>query len=287
MTHRSFLFTPANHPRRVAKALASAADAAILDLEDAVAETEKAAARASLRASLQEPRRTRAFVRINARDTVHGLEDLEAAIGPELDGIVLPKAEGAADVQTIDWVMGQLERRHGLAPGSIELMPIIESAAGLVAAEAIARAAGGRVRRLCFGAADFTFDLDMTWSRDETELTPARAHLVAVSRAAGLEPPVDTVWVDLQDTNGLEASVRRAAALGFRGKLCIHPDQLEPVHRVFTPSEEEIAYATKVVAAFEAAEAEGSAAIRVDGRFVDYPIVYRAQRTLARARRDD
>ncbi|MFW5679670.1 MAG: HpcH/HpaI aldolase/citrate lyase family protein [Pseudomonadota bacterium] len=287
MTHRSFLFTPANHPRRVAKALASAADAAILDLEDAVAETEKAAARASLRASLQEPRRTRAFVRINARDTVHGLEDLEAAIGPNLDGIVLPKAEAAADVQTIDWAMGQLERRHGLAPGSIELMPIIESAAGLVAAEPIARAAGGRVRRLCFGAADFTFDLDMTWSRDETELTPARAHLVAVSRAAGLEPPVDTVWVDLQDTDGLEASARRAAGLGFRGKLCIHPDQLEPVHRVFTPSDEEIAYATKVVAAFEAAEAEGSAAIRVDGRFVDYPIVYRAQRTLARARRDD
>jgi citrate lyase subunit beta/citryl-CoA lyase len=108
----------------------------------------------------------------------------------------------------------------------------------------------------------------------------ARAKIVTASRAAGLEAPLDTVWVDLQDSEGLEASARNALAYGFQGKMCIHPNQIAVVNRVFTPSEDEIAFAERVVAAFAEAEAEGVASIQLDGKFIDYPIVYRARRLL-------
>ena len=122
----------------------------------------------------------------------------------------------------------------------------------------------------------------MVWSRGEAELTPARAAIVTASRAAGIEAPLDTVWVDLTDPQGLEASARTALGLGFQGKMCIHPDQIPIVNRVFTPSDEEVAFAERVAAAFARAEEEGSAAIQLDGKFIDYPIVYRAQRVLDR-----
>jgi citrate lyase subunit beta/citryl-CoA lyase len=122
----------------------------------------------------------------------------------------------------------------------------------------------------------------MAWSRDEAELAHARAAIVIASRAAGIEAPLDTVWVDLTDRDGLEASARTALGFGFQGKMCIHPDQIAVVNRVFTPSDAEIAFAERVAAAFAKAEAEGSAAIQLDGKFIDYPIVYRARRVLRR-----
>jgi citrate lyase subunit beta/citryl-CoA lyase len=124
----------------------------------------------------------------------------------------------------------------------------------------------------------------MKWNRDEAELTPARSAIVVASRAAGIEAPFDTVWTDLTDPEGFRASCRRAADLGFQGKMCIHPDQVAGANEAFAPSAEEVGRAERVVAAFKRAEAEGLASITVDGRFVDYPIVYRAQRLLARAR---
>jgi citrate lyase subunit beta/citryl-CoA lyase len=136
------------------------------------------------------------------------------------------------------------------------------------------------VKRIAFGAGDFTLDVNMAWSRNETELAYARARIVTASRASGIEAPLDTVWVDLADVEGLEASARSALAFGFQGKMCIHPKQIAVVNRVFTPSEAEIAFAERVVAAFARAEAEGTAAIQLDGKFIDYPIVYRAQRVL-------
>jgi citrate lyase subunit beta/citryl-CoA lyase len=120
----------------------------------------------------------------------------------------------------------------------------------------------------------------MAWSRSETELAHARAVIVTASRATGIDAPLDTVWVDLTDKEGLEASARTALRYGFQGKMCIHPGQFEVVNRVFTPSNAEIAFAERVIAAFAKAEAEGSAAIQLDGKFIDYPIVYRAQRVL-------
>jgi citrate lyase subunit beta/citryl-CoA lyase len=276
---RSFLFAPGNHPRRVANALSLNVDAVILDLEDAVATTEKPAARGAVAAALAVPRQPLLYVRVNAADTEFCYGDLVAVVRPGLDGIVLPKVESAIALATIDWLLAQLEREQGLVPGGIDLIPIIETAAGLTNLDVIL-AAGTRVRHIAFGAGDFTLDVNMAWSRTEAELAFARARIATASRAAGIEAPLDTVWVDLTDEEGLEMSARTALGFGFQGKMCIHPKQIAPVHRVFTPGEAEVAVAERVVAAFAEAEASGSAAIQLDGKFIDYPILYRAQRVL-------
>jgi citrate lyase subunit beta/citryl-CoA lyase len=276
---RSFLFAPGNRARRVEKALSLEADAVILDLEDAVATAEKRATRDAVIAALVRPRRALLYVRVNAVDTEFCYGDLAAIVRPGLDGVILPKVESAAGLATADWLLAQLEREQGLAPRAIDLVPIIETARGLNLIDAIL-AAGTRVKRVAFGAGDFTLDVNMAWSRGEAELDYARAKIVTASRAAGIEAPLDTVWVDLADEEGLEASARTALGFGFQGKMCIHPNQIAVVNRVFTPSESEIAFAERVVAAFARAEAEGSAAIQLDGKFIDYPILYRAQRVL-------
>jgi citrate lyase subunit beta/citryl-CoA lyase len=278
---RSFLFAPGNHARRVEKALSLDADAVILDLEDAVATAEKPATREAVAEALERPRRGLLYVRVNAVDTEFCYGDLVAVVRPGLDGIVLPKVESVVGLATIDWLLAQLESDRGLPPGGIDLIPIIETARGLDLLGAIL-ATGTRVKRAAFGAGDFTLDVNMAWSRDEAELAHARAAIVITSRAAGIEAPLDTVWVDLTDRDGLEASARTALGFGFQGKMCIHPDQIAVVNRVFTPSDVEIAFAERVVAAFAKAEAEGSAAIQLDGKFIDYPIVYRARRVLQR-----
>jgi len=257
---RSFLFAPGNHARRVANALSLDADAVILDLEDAVATAEKPAARGAVAAALSLARHSLLYVRVNAADTEFCYGDLVAVVRPGLDGIILPKVESATALATIDWLLAQLEREQELAPRTIDLIPIIETAGGLSNLDAIL-AAGARVRHVAFGAGDFTLDVNMAWSRTEAELAFARARIATASRAAGIEAPLDTVWVDLADEEGLEMSARTALGFGFQGKMCIHPKQIAPVHRVFTPSEAEVAYAERVVAAFAEAEAAGSAAI--------------------------
>jgi len=251
----------------------------ILDLEDAVATAEKPATRAAIAASLTRPRTGLLYVRVNGADTEFCCGDLVAVVQPGLDGIILPKVESPATLATIDWLLRQIERERGLQECAIDLIPIIETASGLTHLDAIL-AAGTRVKRIAFGAGDFTLDVNMQWKRDEAELSYARARIVTASRAAGLEAPLDTVWVDLQDAAGLEGSTRTALAYGFQGKMCIHPNQVAVVNRIFTPSEDEIAFAERVVAAFANAEAEGIASIQLDGKFIDYPIVYRAQRLL-------
>jgi citrate lyase subunit beta/citryl-CoA lyase len=276
---RSLLFAPGNHARRVEKALSLDADAVILDLEDAVAVAEKAATRAVVAVALEQPRQGLLYVRVNAVDTDFCYGDLVAVVQRGLDGIILPKVESAAGLATIDWLLTQLERDRGLLPGAVDLIPIIETARGVQQIDAIL-ATGTRVRRVAFGAGDFTLDVNMAWSRGEVELAHARSVIVTASRAVGIEAPLDTVWVDLGDPEGLEASARTALGYGFQGKMCIHPDQIAVVNRVYTPSDAEIAFAERVVAAFVAAEGTGSAAIQLDGKFIDYPIVYRAQRVL-------
>jgi citrate lyase subunit beta/citryl-CoA lyase len=276
---RSFLFAPGNHARRVEKALTLDADAVILDLEDAVAIAEKPATRGAIAAALALPRTGQLYVRVNAVDTEFCYGDLVAVVGAGLDGIILPKVETAPGLLTVDWLLAQLEREAGLPARSVDLVPIIETARGLADIDAILRA-GSRVRRVAFGAGDFTLDVNMRWSRAEAELAYARARVVTASRAAGLEAPLDTVWVDLADSDGLEASARLAQGLGFQGKMCIHPGQVGIINRVFSPSPEEAAFAERVVAAFERAEADGVASIQLDGKFIDYPIVYRARRVL-------
>ncbi len=278
------LFAPGNHPRKVEKVFGVGADAVILDLEDAVAIDEKVAARQAVLEALKKPRPCKGYVRVNALDTPFCYGDLLAVVGRWLDGVVLPKAESAAHALTVDWLLTQLERERDLPAGGIDLIPIIETGRGVAAVKEIA-GSGPRVKRLAFGAADYTRDIGMRWTLEEGELAPTRAAIVLASRVAGIESPIDTPFLHVgKHRDSLHRTTELARDIGFQGKLCIHPEQIDPVNQVFTPTEKEIAGARKIVEAFAAAEAGGSASIQVDGQFVDYPIVEKAKRTLEMAR---
>jgi citrate lyase subunit beta/citryl-CoA lyase len=281
---RSFLFAPGNHDRKVEKVFAAGADAVILDLEDAVPVSEKEQTRELVVAAMQRPRTALGYVRINGVGTRWCMGDLEAVVGPWLDGIVVPKVESPDQLRLISEKISDAERRFGIPGGSIDLMPIVETALGVESARDIA-AAGPRVRRLAFGGGDYTTELDIDWTADEHELSYARARLTHGSRIAGIEPPIDTVCMQVKDRERFRLSALNGRRAGFAGKLCIHPDQVAICNEVYSPSPEAIERARRVVAAFEAAEASGSASIRVDGEFVDYPIVERARRVLALAAR--
>ena len=275
--NRTFLFAPGNHPRKVEKVFGAGADAVILDLEDAVAIAEKEATRASVVAALKRERPCRGYVRVNALDTPFCFGDLENVIGPWLDGIVLPKVERAADLQMVDWAMTNFERKTGCTEGSIDLMPIIETGRGVANAREIC-AAGGRLKRVSFGAGDYTRDMGLEWTFEETELLPAQSEIVLASRINGLEPPIDTVFIHIREHDAFERSAKRTRQFGFQGKLCIHPDQVPAANKVLTPTQEETDWARKIISGFAEAEATGSASIQIDGYFVDYPIVEKAQR---------
>lgn len=285
---RTLLFTPANHARRVSKALSLDADAVILDLEDAVANSEKIGARKDAITAIKSTSRPKIYVRVNALDTQWTLGDLQAVVGPGLYGVVLPKVQGPEDIETVDWLLANLEREQGLNIGSIDLLPIIETAKGFsnlnkIFLEHRYRSSNQyqRVKRFTFGAGDFCNDVGMLWTSGERELDVVRNACIVTARAANLEPPIDTVWIHLKDHEGLESSVVRSLNLGFQGRLCIHPDQVSITNQVFTPSADEVLRAKKIVDSFLEAEKKGLAAIQVDGMFVDYPILYKAQKILA------
>ena len=282
--YRTFLFAPGNHPRRVEKALSLDADATILDLEDACPIAEKKATRAVVVAAYQKTRKCIGYVRVNAMSTEWGYGDIVAVVREGIDGIVLPKLETVDEIRAAEWLVTNLERERGLKLGAFDIIPIIETAKGLTNIRAIC-AAGTRVKRIAYGAGDFTLDLNMTWTRSEAELLPYRSECVLASRAAGIEPPIDTVWVDLKDAEGFRNSVAAIKGLGFQGKMCIYPDQVPVANEMLSPTAAETEWSRRVVAAFKEAEKAGSASIQLDGKFIDYPIVYRAERIIAMAER--
>ena len=277
---RSLLFAPGNHPRKVEKCLALDADVVILDLEDAVAIAEKEATRSVVvDALVDRAHRARGYIRVNAVDTPYCWGDLQAVVRPGVDGIVLPKLESESDLRTADWVVSQLERERGMEPGAFDILPIIETGKGVAAVSSICRA-GTRVRRLSFGAGDYTLDMGFRWTDGERELDQARSAIALASRTAGLDPPIDTVFVHIGRLGALRRSAELARDFGFQGKLCIHPEQVGPVNEAFSPTGEEVAQARRYLEAFREAEARGSASIQVDGHFIDYPIVEKAQRVI-------
>ena len=277
---RSLLFAPGNHPRKVEKCLGLDADVVILDLEDAVAVAEKEATRSVVVDALaNRPHRARGYVRVNAVDTPFCWGDLQAVVRPGVDGIVLPKLESAPDLRTVDWVVSQIERERGMEPGAFDVLPIIETGKGVAVVDAIC-GAGTRVRRLSFGAGDYTLDMGLRWTDGERELDQARSAIALASRAAGIEPPIDTVFIHIGRVDSLRRSAELARDFGFQGKLCIHPEQVAPVNEAFSPTGEEVAQARRYLAAFREAEARGSASIQVDGYFIDYPIVEKARRVI-------
>ena len=261
MTPRSYLFVPADRPERYAKALASGADAVIVDLEDAVAPPAKDRARALLADWLAHDGAAPVVVRINAVATPWFDADLALVRSPRVAAVMLPKAE----------------RRDDLARIPHEcLLPLIETAAGVDALREVARAP--HVQRLVFGAIDLQADLGI--AGDDQELLLFRSQLVLQSRLAGLAPPVDGVCTAIDDAGALDAETRRARRFGFGAKLCIHPRQVDAVNRGFAPSADELAWARRVL---DAAAASGGGAVAVDGKMVDKPVLLRAEEMLRQA----
>jgi citrate lyase subunit beta / citryl-CoA lyase len=281
---RSYLYAPGSSPRLMDKALDAGADAIIYDLEDAVAPREKTAARDTVAAMISGPAvsaRCEVHVRVNRAGDGYDLDDVRAVVAPGLRGLRLPKAEDAEAVRAVADLLDELEGAAGMEPGTVALYPIVESAAGVWAAESLARAP--RIARLAFGATDFLADIGGRGEGHGEATLHARSHLVLASRVAGVGRPVDSVHTRLDDEDGLRASAERARNLGFFGKSVIHPAQIAVIHDVFTPTEEEVAAAQRLVDAAEAAAAEGRAAIAVGGEFVDPAVVARARAVLGLA----
>lgn len=280
---RCLLFVPGTDTKKITKALTLPADAVILDLEDAVAMSEKESARQVVSEIInfsKSTRTTNIYIRVNGANTKYILADLQAVVQPQVTGIMLAKAEDAEEVRRVDWLIGFLEDETGIPRGTLELIPFIESVRGIENANSIA-ASCSRVKRLAFGGNDYTADTWTTYYEDGTELFYARAKLIAASRLAELEPPLDTVCPFIKNLDALREDARRARKMGFQGKLVIHPAQIDPVKEIFSPTLNEVASAKKIVNAFEEAEAKGTGVIQVDGKMVEYPIVNRARQILA------
>nr|WP_298104204.1 CoA ester lyase [uncultured Shinella sp.] len=256
------LFVPGDRPDRIQKAVSSGADAVVIDLEDAVAQANKADARSSLATSLTQAA-VPLIVRINAVGTPWHAEDLAIVSGLPVDAVMLPKAESARDAQ----VVGE---RTGLP-----VVALIESAAGIENVVSIAKA----VRRLAFGSIDYAADLSMGHTRQS--LLMPRSQLVYASRLAGIAGPIDGVTTAIADEDTVKSDCAHAVELGFTGKLLIHPVQIKPAKHAFAPSEQELEWASRIHAM---AECSGGA-VRVDGQMIDAPVVARARQILDRAQR--
>ncbi len=277
--YRSMLFVPGNDVKKVAKALASAADCVILDLEDAVAISEKAAARNVVAQILKDRGERPVYVRVNAMDTPYLYDDLTTIIPVEPTGIMLPKAESADQITCVDWLIAQLERQEGLPSGLIDMVPLIETAAGVDRATEIA-GAGARLASLAFGAIDFTLDIGTSLSGSGQELLYARSRVVLACRLGERQRPIDTVFPDFRNEQGHRAECEVARCLGYQGKMIIHPCQIDVVHDVFSPSPDEMLQARRVVEAFAEAERRGLAAVNLDGKMIDYPVMKRSRQLL-------
>jgi (S)-citramalyl-CoA lyase len=264
---RSALFVPGSRPERFAKALASGADAVVVDFEDAVEPELKAWARANLANFLAANPDVRVWVRVNAAGHVEQGADLAfCAQQPGVAGVLLPKAESAVQVE----IAGDCGK---------PVWPLLESARGLLALGEIA--ACRCVQRLTYGGLDLALDLGAISSTEGSAAIydQVRFALLLHSRANHLQPPLDTVYPAFEDEHGFAANIRRARDMGIIGALCIHPKQVAVLHAALAPSGEELAWARRVVAGAE----EGAAAFKVDGHMVDAPVLGRARRLLASA----
>ena len=284
---RTALFVPGNRPDRAAKALDLAADAVILDLEDAVAIAEKEKTRALVRDVLESSPGKRIYVRVNGLSTPYCREDLEAVVCGNLTGILMPKVESSENVFQIDTLLTESEKAAGLEIGSLEVVSLCESATALegVFQTASANPEHHKISTVALGGADYVLDMGVTMSRKALELQYPRQRIPVACRAAGIAPPIDTPWmVDIKDIDGLVEDAKRAKAYGFQGKLIIHPVQIEPCNEVFTPTEEEILYAKRLIEAFEEAERDGRSVFQFEGNLIDYPMLERAKRICDLAR---
>jgi len=281
---RSMLFLPGNNPNMLINASCLGADAVILDLEDAVSPAEKDAARILVRNTIRytDFKGCGVIVRINSVDTSFWKEDIDVILPEKPEMILLPKVNCPEDVLMVDEYMTQVENSLGLKKGSVELMPLIETALGVENAYAIS-SCSERVKALLLGAEDLTADLQCKRTKEGREIEYARTRLVVAARAAGIDV-FDTPFTDVNDDEGIIADCSVAKGLGFTGKASISPRHIDIINSLFSPSKEEIDYAFEVMDAIKLAKEQGKGAIALRGKMIDAPIVARAERTIEMAK---
>lgn len=286
--YRSTLYVPGNRAAWMDKAASYGADCLILDLEDSVPDQEKVPARALVKAAIVslKARGQAVNVRVNPFQTGLTLDDLEGILCPELDGVRLSKVETVDDMMQLDALLTHLERRRGIAPGTIETPLACETAKAMRNIYDIATSCP-RVNRVTLAAGpggDASRAIGYIWSKEGTETLFLRSRTVLESRAAGIEYPTVSSWWNIKDLEGLEKDARWNRQLGFRGQVVMHPSHVPIVNRVFTPSAEELAYYEGLLQAMDDARRRGSAAVTYKGDMVDEAMVKTAHEVIALAR---
>lgn len=281
---RALLYVPGDDTRKIRKAAALDADSVCLDMEDGVAANRKIAARQTVTGALLSLGfgRSERLVRINAFGSGLEAEDLATVLRARPDGIVIPKVEDAQPLLWADQEITTAEDGFGWPAGSTGLIAVVETARGIINLAAIAGACP-RLQALIIGAEDLAMDTGAMRTPHGWEVFYARSALVTHAAAFGLQA-IDMVYVDFTDAEGLSREALQGAQLGFTGKQIIHPDQVEPVHEAFTPSDQAIAYAQRVLQAGEKNQASGIGAFALEGKMVDAPVIKTARRVLDRAR---
>jgi citrate lyase subunit beta/citryl-CoA lyase len=281
---RTMLYLPGNNPNMLVRGYLFGSDGIIMDLEDAVAMSEKDAARTMVSKFLRRGDfgNTEVTVRINGADTEYWKKDLEAVVPHKrLDGIRLPKADSPQIIKDVDEELSRLEDKYGIEQGHIKLFCILETAYGIWHAYDVATASK-RVAAILPGGEDLVADLKTSRTPEGTELEWSRRMIVIAARAAGVDA-IDLMFPRVTDDEGLKKDAQFSKDLGFDGKSVIHPNQIPIIHKIFTPTEKEIEKAQRIIAAAEDAKARGLGTVSVDGRMVDIPVVKRAHYILIKA----
>lgn len=273
---RSILYVPGNNPGMIRDAHIYGSDVILLDLEDSVTMTEKDAARFLVYNALKtlDFGGKEVAVRINGLDTDFGLKDLEAVVRVQPDVIRLPKTDSEQDIIACEKEIERIEAACGIPVGKTKMIAAIESAQGVLNAREIAHASK-RLVGIALGAEDFTADLKTTRSADGIELLTARSMIVMAARSAGIDA-LDTVFSDVNDTEGFIKEAKLIKQLGFDGKSVINPSQIKPLHAVFTPTKDEIEKSLAIVEAMEEARKRGSGVVSMNGKMIDKPVLDRA-----------
>ncbi len=284
---RSIIFVPGNRPNMLERALSFKADIIMVDLEDSVPPAEKVAARDVAKEWVPRLNREsakngrRIMVRVNSLDTGLTQDEVQAVVGPDLYGISLGKPESIWDIREADRILSAGESSAGLEPGQVKLIPWIENAKAVMAAQQIG-AAARRIVAIAFGAEDYTNDMGVQRTDMGEEVYFPRASVPVAAKAAGVAS-LDSPFVAFRDPEGLRRDAQVARQMGYTGKFAIHPSQLDIINETFSPSPEDMEYARQVVAAWNRAEAEGRGSVDLDGRVIDVPVLKRAQNLLALA----
>ncbi len=282
---RSLLFVPGNRSDMLEKASTADTDILVPDMEDSVPDNEKSNARSLISEKLEtlSGKNQSIVPRVNALDTGLTFDDIHAVVNSKTYGISVGKIESSWDIKEVSKILSQIESEKSVELGSTKIIAWIESASAIVNVSSIA-SASDRMLGIAFGGEDFTNDMGIQRSETGIEILYPRSVVAVAAKAAGITA-IDTPYVNFRDNDGLEQEIKSVLPLGFKAKFAIHPGQLQSINNLFSPSEEAIEYAKKVIEVFEEAERNGSGATSLDGKMIDVPVVKRARNLLELANR--